>query len=88
MQDTRYYCVHVSQRGKVSLRWGPPLPRPSEAAARGRALIAQGEASAAFVVRAAGDERTVVVSYTQPPAARKLIEHYEELMEATGAYEE
>lgn len=78
----RYYCVHVSMRGRVSLRWSAPQRRPTDAAKIGQEKIAAGEASASFVVQADGQEREVLVSYTRPEAAKKLIEHYEDLLDA------
>jgi hypothetical protein len=79
---TFYYPVWVSASGRVSLRWGKPCDAPSEAARIARVRIATGEATTGFVVEFSAGKRTPLVNYTQPPSARKIIGHWEELRES------
>lgn len=78
-----YYPVMVAAHGRVSLRWGKPCDTPSEAKHLGRTEVDAGNATMSFVVRFAGGEKTPLPSYTYPAAARKIIEHWESLWDAT-----
>lgn len=78
-----FYPVWVSQTGRVSLRWGKPCDAPSEAAKIGKAQIEAGNATVAFVVRFGGGVREPLATYIYPPSARRIVEHWERLWDAT-----
>lgn len=78
-----YYPVWVSNSGRVSLRWGKPCDKPTEAKAEGKGEVDAGRATISFVVKFADGEKTPMASYTYPMAARKIVEHWESLWEAT-----
>jgi len=77
-----YYSVHVSASGRRSLRWSEPCDSPSQARKIGRARIDSGDATLSFVVEMSDRGKLVLGSYTLPPAARKVVDHYEALLEA------
>jgi thioredoxin-like negative regulator of GroEL len=58
------------------------MATPVDAARMAREKIADGQASLACVVQTDGRDREVLVSYTQPMAARRVIQHYEAILEA------
>lgn len=80
---TLYYPVWVSTTGWVSLRWGKPCDSPSEARNVGRTEVDAGNASVSFVVRMGDGEKTPMPTYTYPAPARKVVEHWESLWDAT-----
>jgi len=80
---TLFYPAWISTSGRVSLRWGRSCDTPSEARQVGRSRVASGEASLAFVVRFSGGEKTPLPTYTYPESARKIVEHWERLWDAT-----
>jgi hypothetical protein len=41
-----------------------------------------------FVVRTEGDQREVMLNYTEPAPARKAIQRFEELLELIDGFEE
>lgn len=77
-----YYPVWVSTTGPVSLRWGKPCETPDNAMSAGREKVEEGQASLAFVVRFADNEKTPLESYIYPTSARKIIRHWESVWEA------
>lgn len=83
-----FYPAWVSCSGRRSLCWGPPCDTPSEARRIGRAEIASGNATLAFVVRFSGGEKTPMPSYTSPESAKKIVLHWEALWAATEPPEE
>lgn len=78
-----FYPVWVSNSGRVSLRWGKPCDAPGEANAVGKAEVEAGRATLSFVVEFSEGEKKPLASWTHPPAARKIIKHWEALWEAT-----
>lgn len=77
-----YYSVHVSTSGRRALRWSRPCDRAGEAAAVGQAKLDSGEASLVFVVAVDDEGKRVLVSFIRPPSARRIVEHYEQLLDA------
>jgi hypothetical protein len=78
-----YYPVWVSATGRISLRWGKPCDTASEAAKIGKAQVAGENATVAFVVRFGDGKREPLTTSVYPPSARRIIEHWESLWEAT-----
>lgn len=78
-----FYPAWVSRSGRISLRWGRPCDSPGEAQRAGKAAISRGDASLAFVVRFGGGAREPMARFTSPEPARKIIEHWESLWDAT-----
>jgi hypothetical protein len=78
-----FYPVWVSSSGRVSLRWGKPCDTPGEARRAGKEAIARGEATTAFVVRFADGKKEPMPSFTSPELARRVVEHWELLWDAT-----
>lgn len=78
-----FYSAWVSTSGRVSLRWGPPCDTAAEARTIGRVKVVEGQASVSFVVRFAGGKKTPLSGYTHPASAKKIIEHWESLWDAT-----
>jgi hypothetical protein len=81
-----YYPVWISNsaaHGRSSLCWGKPCDRPSEARDIGTAEVDAGRATLSFVVQFKGGEKLPLPSYTWPRSARRIIQHWEELMEVT-----
>lgn len=86
MNDLRFYAVYPSSHGggdAPALRWSKPLASIGEAAAYLRNEIDSGNAPMGFLVRAEGNKRAVIVSGTQPKAAKKAVERYIELLALT-----
>lgn len=86
MHDLRFYAVYPSTHGgsgKPAMRWSKPLPSAVEAQDQLKYEIDNGNAPMGFVVRAEGNVRTVLASFTQPKSARKIVERYEELLALT-----
>ena len=77
-----YYSVHVSASGRKSLRWSEPCDGAKQAVDIGKSRMRSGDAVLVFVVAMDDDGKRVLTSYTQPPSARKIVEHYEALLEA------
>ena len=80
---TLFYPIWVSMSGRRSLMWGKPCDAPSEAKAIGRAQVDAGKASLSFVVRFGDGAREPMPQYVHPQSARKIIEHWESLWDAT-----
>ncbi len=78
-----FHPVWVSNQGRVSLRWGPACDTPREAKRLGRIEYDAGRAPLVFVVRADDEGKKPLLGYVYPEAARKIIEHWEDLMLAT-----
>jgi len=78
-----FYPAWVSSSGRTSLRWGKPCDTPSEAGRIGAGRVKSGEAAVAFVVRFGNGERVPLSSFTYPPSARRIVEHWEALWDAT-----
>lgn len=86
MNDLRFYAVYPSThggRGQPAMRWSKPLPSAVEAQDQLKYEIDSGNAPMGFVVRAEGNVRTILASFTQPKPARKVIERYLELLRLT-----
>ena len=80
---TLYYPAWISSSGRVSLRWGKPCDTAPQAAFAGREIARRGEATLAFVVRFSGGEKTPLATYVYPPSARRIVQHWESLWDAT-----
>jgi hypothetical protein len=84
---TLYYPVYVATRAPArrgsSLCWGRPCDTIGEAGRVGKAAVDSGEASLSFVVRFGGGEKTPLSRATYPRSARRVIEHWEALWDAT-----
>jgi hypothetical protein len=78
----RYYAVHVSTSGRVSLRWSEPMATPQDAQSYGRGQVESGNASIAFVVRVQHGRRSVLEKRTTPKSAATAIRHYLDLLDA------
>lgn len=86
MNDLRFYAVYPSTHGgsgKPAMRWSKPLPSAVEAQDQLKYEIENGNAPMGFVVRAEGNVRAILASFTQPKPARKVIERYLELLRLT-----
>jgi hypothetical protein len=75
----RYYAVHVVNSGKVSLHWSEPFADRADARVLVRQLLADGQATMGFVVRALPNGARRLVS-VHPPSAQKIIDHYRDLL--------
>jgi hypothetical protein len=78
-----FYPVWVPTAGSDVLHWGQPCGRAQEAKMGGRKQVEAGRASVAFVVRVEGEKRIPLLSYIHPQSARKIIEHWEAVKQAT-----
>lgn len=82
--DKTLYCpVWVSATGLVSLRWGKPCDRPSDARRIGKAEVDAGNASISFVVCFSGGEKKPLPTYTYPESAKNIVQHWESLWDET-----
>lgn len=81
-----YYPVWIaaSRKGNA-ISWGAPCDAPSEAAAILKAKIATGEASLGVVVKFHDGQKEVMETFVWPVAARKLIRHYLDILDALDA---
>lgn len=78
-----YYPVWISPgRRAGGWSWGRPCDTAAEAGYLVRQEIARG-ASLGCVVEMAGVEKTPLAEYVSPRSARRLIEHWEQLWDAT-----
>jgi hypothetical protein len=77
-----YYPVWIAVGGRDVIRRGPDCTTAKAAVAVVQEKIADGHASMGVVVEVDdhGDRR-VKVSWTKPAAARKVIEHYEDILD-------
>jgi len=79
----RYFPVWVATGGHNVIRRGPDCTRPAEAAGIIKQKLANGFASLGIVVKAeANQPAEPMETYIFPPAARKVIRHYLDLMDA------
>ena len=81
MNDLRYYSVYSTTCGRIALRWSPPFTTPQEADVDLREQIESGNATMGFVVRVQGTrDKKIMLSHTQPKAARKAVDRYLDLL--------
>jgi hypothetical protein len=78
-----YFPVWVPVNTGESLHWGQPWERAQEAETVGRKQVKAGKASLSFVVRVEAEKRPPLLSYIHPQSARKIIEHWEAVKQAT-----
>ena len=78
---------HAGDSGPA-LKWGKPCDTPGEARRIGMAEVDGGRATLSFVVRFAGGEKVPLARYVHPKSARRIIEHWEQLLDATEGPEE
>jgi hypothetical protein len=78
----RYYGVVVSNSGRKSLRWSPPFELPRDARAWVKGRLVAGDATLGFAVAVRGGAKRVLSVH--PESARKIVDHYLELVAALG----
>lgn len=81
--DKQFRAVWVSKVGRAAYRWGRWCGSPSEAKRQGKAEVDAGRASTAYVVELAGGVMRPLPQYTYPEAHRKIIMHWEGLLDLT-----
>lgn len=81
---TVFYPAWISNHAgkRPSLCWGKPCDTPAEAGRLGKAELDAGNCTLAFVVRFEGGRKEPVLSYVQPKSARRVVEHWLELLAA------
>jgi hypothetical protein len=77
-----FYAVHVSNSGRISQRWSRPLDTASEARQEARRVLRDDTATLAFVVKIGDGERCILPRSVYPESARKIVDHYLELVDA------
>lgn len=83
MADVLYYPVWIAPgRRKGGWAFGAPCNTPIEAYYALKQRMAEG-ATLGCVVEFKGGEKRPLAQFVQPPSARKIIDHWEDLWDAT-----
>lgn len=78
-----YYPLWIAAGGHHTIRRGPDCAKASDAAAIIKEKLAKGYASTGLVVQVRADgTHDVMGSSIYPPSARKVIDHYEQILAA------
>lgn len=79
---TLYYPVIVAPGRKSGYAWGKPCDSPKAANLELREMMARDNAPLGFLVRFGDGGPDVMISYTLPLSASRIIEKYDRLLEA------
>ena len=81
---TLYYPVWIAPGRKAGgWSWGKPCDTPKEADQIVKEKFLAENATLGCVVQMSGGEKILMANHVKPPSARRIIEHWEDLWQAT-----